>query len=285
MFLIAGITGNTGAAAAQTLLDAGHRVRGLVRDPSRAAGWSAQGVELAIADLTDTAALTEALRGVAGAYLLIGPPVQAKDVIGDYIKTATSIRAAARAAGLPRLVFLSSEGAHLTSGTGAVRALHVAEALLADAAPSVTFLRASYFQENWRGVFDAARHEGVLPSFHAAGLPPFGMVATRDIGAEAARLLTEAAPPPVVEFTGAVPATDEDAAAAAAEVLGRPVQVVRPPRQAWEGILRGAGLGADYTRLLIGLYDGLDTGQLRFSGAAPLRTGPTTLAETMRGWV
>lgn len=285
MFLIAGLTGNTGAAAAQTLLDAGHRVRGLVRDPSRAADWPARGVELAAADLTDTAALTEALRGVAGAYLLIAAPVQAEDVIGYYIETATSIRAAARAAGLPRLVFLSSEGAHLASGTGAVRALHVAEALLADAAPSVTFLRASYFQENWRGVFDAARHEGVLPSFHPAGGPPFGMVTTRDIGAEAARLLTESAPPPVVEFTSAVPATDADAAAAAAQVLGRPVQVVRPPREAWEGILRRAGLGADYTRLLIGLYEGLHSGHLRFSGEAPRRTGPTTLAETMRGWV
>lgn len=285
MFLIAGLTGNTGAAAAGTLLEGGHRVRGLVRDPSRAAGWSARGVELATADLTDTAALIEALRGVAGAYLLIAAPVQSADVIGDYIEIATSIRAAARAAGLPRLVFLSSEGAHLTSGTGAVRALHVAEALLADAAPSVTFLRASYFQENWRGVFDAARHEGVLPSFHPAGIRAIGMVATRDIGAEAARLLTEAAPPPVVEFTSAVAATDDDAAVAAAEVLGRPVQVVRPPRQAWEGILRGAGMGADYTRLLIGLYDGLHSGQLRFSGAAPLRTGPTRLAETMRGWV
>lgn len=285
MFLIAGLTGNTGAAAAQTLLDAGHKVRGLVRDPSRAAAWSARGVELATADLRDTAALSQAMRGVAGAYMLVAAPVQAADVIGDYIEIATSIRAAARAAGLPRLVFLSSEGAHLASGTGAVRALHVAEALLADAAPSVTFLRASYFQENWRGVFEGARHEGVLPSFHMAGMPPFGMVATRDIGAEAARLLTESAPPPVVEFTSAVQATDEDAAAAAAEVLGRPVRLVRPPRDAWEGILRGAGLGADYTRLLIGLYDGVNSGQLGFSGAAPLRTGPTTLAETMRGWV
>lgn len=285
MFLIAGLTGNTGAAAARTLLDQGHQLRGLVRDPSRAADWSARGVELVPADLRDTAALTEAMRGVAGAYMLIAAPVQAEDVIGDYIEIATSIRAAARAAGLPRLVFLSSEGAHLAAGTGAVRALHVAEALLADAAPSVTFLRPSYFQESWRGVFDAARHEGVLPSFHPADAPPRGMVATRDIGGEAARLLAEAAPPPVVEFTSAVQATDADAAAAAAQVLGRPVQVVRPPREAWEGILRGAGLGADYTRLLIGLYDGINSGKLGFSGAAPLRTGPTTLAETMRGWV
>ncbi|WP_191085229.1 NmrA family NAD(P)-binding protein [Roseococcus microcysteis] len=285
MFLIAGLTGNTGAAAARTLLDAGHQVRGLVRDPSRAAGWAARGVELATADLRDTAALTEAMRGVAGAYLLIAAPIQAEDVIGDYITIATSIRAAARAAGLRRLVFLSSEGAHLASGTGAVRALHVAEALLADAAPSVTFLRPSYFQENWRGVFDAARHEGVLPSFHPAEAPPRGMVATRDIGAEAARLLTEATTPPVVEFTSAIQATDADAAAAAAQVLGRPVQVVRPPREAWEGILRGAGLGADYTRLLIGLYDGINSGHLGFSGAAPLRTGPTTLSQTMRDWV
>jgi uncharacterized protein YbjT (DUF2867 family) len=173
----------------------------------------------------------------------------------------------------------------LPQGTGAIRGLHVAEAILADAAPRVTFLRPSYFQENWRSVFDAARHQGVLPSFHAAGAAPRGMVATRDIGAEAARLLTEAAPLPVVELTSAVQARDEDAAAAAAQALGRRVEVVRPPREAWDGILREAGLGADYARLLAEMYDGINAGHVGFSGAAPLRHGPTTLAQTMRDWV
>lgn len=285
MFTIAGLTGNTGAAAAQALLEAGHRVRGLVRDAARAQDWQARGVELATADLTDTPALTAALSGVEGAYILVPTPVDSADVIGHYIAVATSVRAAARAAALPRLVLLSSEGAHIGSGSGAIMGLRAAEAILADAAPRVTFLRASYFQENWRAVFEAARHQGVLPSFLASGGKRFGMIAARDIGAEAARLLTEAAPPPVVELTSAVQANEEDAAAAAALVLGRPVQVVRPPREAWDGILRAAGLGADYARLTADMIDAINAGRLGFSGAAPLRLAPTTLAETMRGWL
>jgi len=285
MFLIAGLTGNTGAAAAQALLDASQPVRGLVRDPNRATDWAARGVALATADLLDRPALEAALRGVSAAYLLIAPPVAAPDVMGHFIATATSLRDAARAAGLPKLVFLSSEGAHLASGTGAVRGLHIAEAILADAAPQVTFLRPSYFQENWRPLFEAARHEGVLPSFHREGALPRGMVATRDIGAEAARLLLDPQAPPVVELTSAIQARDEDAAAAAAAVLGREVRLVCPPREAWEGILRQSGLGEDYARHIIGLYEGMNAGRLGFSGQAPLREGPTTLAETMRGWV
>lgn len=285
MFTIAGITGNTGAAAAHALLQAGHRVRGLVREPGRGEDWAARGVDLATADLADTAALTATLRGVAGAYILVPTPVASPDVIGHYVAVAGSVRAAARAAGLERLVFLSSEGAHIASGTGPIMGLRAAEAILADAAPRVTFLRASYFQENWRGVFDAARHQGILPSFLDSGGRRFGMVAARDIGAEAARLLTEGAPPPVVELTSATQANEEDAAEAAGQALGRAVQVVRPPREAWAGILREAGLGPDYARLTIAMLDAINAGRLGFSGVAPLRHGPTTLAETMRGWV
>ena len=36
MFLVLGLTGKVGGAAAQRLLDTGHRVRALVRDPAKA---------------------------------------------------------------------------------------------------------------------------------------------------------------------------------------------------------------------------------------------------------
>ena len=66
MYAITGITGNVGGASARALLNAGKKVRGVVRDKSKAAHWQKAGVELVIADLDDANALSEAFRGSEG---------------------------------------------------------------------------------------------------------------------------------------------------------------------------------------------------------------------------
>ncbi len=285
MFTLLGITGNTGGSAARALLAQGHRVRALVRDPARAAEWAARGVELVAGEVTDEAALRRAFAGARAAYGLVPPNPSEADPIRQYLRTADAVRVAARAEGLPRLVFLSSEGAQHARGTGPIRGSHVAEAVLADAAPEVAFLRPSYFQENWLPAFAAARAQGIWPSFFAEGAAPRSMVAARDIGAEAARLLAqEGAPPPVVELSSAALYTDADAARAAGAALGREISVVRPPRAAWEGILAGAGAGPALAALVAEMYDGINTGHVGFSGTAERRQGSTPLAETIAAW-
>ena len=66
MFLITGITGKVGGAAARHLLNKGKQVRALVRDPAKAAAWSANGVELVEGEWADPIAMTRALEGVEG---------------------------------------------------------------------------------------------------------------------------------------------------------------------------------------------------------------------------
>lgn len=284
MFVIAGITGNIGAVVARSLLAQDHPVRALVRDPGRLAPQP--GLEAFQADLTDTPALTRAFAGARAAWMLSPPTLTEPDLVGRTLEIVSAIRAAARAAGLPRLVFLSSEAAHLAQGNGPIRSLHVAEAVLADAAPEVTFLRPSYFQENWQSVFPVARADGVLPAFLTDLDAGRSMIATRDIGeAAAALLLEQPAPPRVVELASARPWSARDAAAAAGAVLGRPVQPVQPPREAWAGILQGAGLHPDAAALLVEMYDGINSGLVRHEGVGRQITGPTTLEETFRGWL
>ena len=73
MYVVAGATGHTGKAAAETLLGRKRPIRVIVRDATKAARWRARGAEAVIASLDDAAALTRALSGAAGAYLLIPP--------------------------------------------------------------------------------------------------------------------------------------------------------------------------------------------------------------------
>ncbi|WP_309645450.1 NmrA family NAD(P)-binding protein [Phenylobacterium sp.] len=284
MFAIIGINGNTGSAAANALLDSGHSVRALVRDPARAAAWRERGVELITGDVTDEDALARTFDGVQGAYALVPPNPHHPEPLTYYREVATALRTSAGAAGLERLVFLSSEGAHLPAGTGPILGSHFAEEILAGAIQHVTFLRPSFFQQNWRAVLGLAREQGILPSM----LQPLDarrpQVATADIGETAAALLTETAPPMIVELAGPEDRSANDAAEAMAHALGRDVAAVPVPREAWEKTLAGAGLGRAYAKLLAEMYDGINSGHVCFSGAADTRRGRRTLEETVHSW-
>ena len=78
-YVVAGVSGNTGRVAAQVLLDAGERVRVVVRDAAKGEAWRAKGAEVAVADLGDASALAAALSGAKGAYLLLPPNMASGD--------------------------------------------------------------------------------------------------------------------------------------------------------------------------------------------------------------
>lgn len=62
-----------GSAVAGRLLEAGHPVRALVPDPGKAADWPEKGVDLRQGAFIEVAALTAALEGVEGAFLMLPP--------------------------------------------------------------------------------------------------------------------------------------------------------------------------------------------------------------------
>src|SRR5258706_9638192 len=81
MYAVAGVSGQTGAAVARELLEAGEKVRVIVRREDAGAAWRGQGAEVAVADIVDAKALTGALRGTRGAYLLNPPSYQNPDPV------------------------------------------------------------------------------------------------------------------------------------------------------------------------------------------------------------
>src|ERR1700726_4612383 len=74
MFAITGITGKVGAAVARSLLSADQPVQAVVRDHSKGAAWAQLGCDIAVADMSDTAALTAAFEGAEGVFVVV-PPV------------------------------------------------------------------------------------------------------------------------------------------------------------------------------------------------------------------
>ncbi len=105
--LVTGATGYIGGRLVPRLLAPGHRVRCLVRDPARLAGrtWAGD-VETVVGDVLRPGSLAPALAGVGTAYYLVhsmggGADYQARD-----IQAATGFAAAARDAGVRRIIYL-----------------------------------------------------------------------------------------------------------------------------------------------------------------------------------
>src|SRR5579863_7705323 len=73
MFVISGVSGHTGAVAANTLLAAGKKVRVIVRDAQKGEAWRARGADVAVASLDDAGALATAIAGADGFYALVPP--------------------------------------------------------------------------------------------------------------------------------------------------------------------------------------------------------------------
>jgi uncharacterized protein YbjT (DUF2867 family) len=255
----------------------GKQVRALVRDEAKASAWAAQGVELVRGDWENAAAMTRALAGVEGAYLMM-PPIQtpsrdfreAKSVIASYKE------ALARSAP-PKLVVLSSMGSEKASGLGLITATHLFEQALNNEPYPVAFVRAGSFFENYLFGLQAAQG-GTLPIFYAPTDRKLPMVATEDIGAEIAKLLvSEWTGKRVIEL-GSMVSSDE-LAAAVGEVLGREVKAQAIPREAWAGTLQQMGLPQGGTWAYEEMIDSVNSGWIGFSVADTEKVQGTTSAK------
>lgn len=105
--LVTGATGYLGGRLVPRLIDAGHTVRVLVRNPRklRDVPWR-DDVETVVGDLTDAATLSDAVADIDALYYL----VHAMGAKGDFEEieklSATNLAEAAKSAGVSRIVYL-----------------------------------------------------------------------------------------------------------------------------------------------------------------------------------
>jgi uncharacterized protein YbjT (DUF2867 family) len=285
MFAVAGVTGQTGAVVAATLLARKQPVRVIVRSSEKGEDWKAKGAQVAVASLEEAGALAEALRGVTGAYLLVPPNYKAVQYVEDRTRVVEAIASAVASSGLRHVVLLSSLGAHVTKETGPIRVLHDAEHRLGAVAPSMTIVRAPYFMENWMPVVGTARLQGLLPSFLSASRK-IPMIAVRDIGYMAAEcLLDQPKGRRVLELSGPEDYSPEDVAAVLGRHLHRRVNVEQLPLSAAIPTFMAMGFSADVASLFEEMYAGLEHGAITYEGNGACRPrGLVTLADAVSTW-
>lgn len=282
MYAITGITGHVGGATAGALASAGEPVRAVLRDPARLTGTTAlQGVpaEVMVADYTDPTALTTALTGCRGVFVML--PTLASGSDAEHRDLAGTIANAVATSGVPYVVALSSLGAQHSDGTGPIRWLHHLEQQLAGTGAVVTVIRSPHFQEKLADVLPAAQAQGVFP---VLGDPDrvFPMVATTDIGAVAADLLRSAPSSSGIVELDAPRYSEREVARALGEALGRSLDVVAVPREQWSAALVADGVPAVLAAELAELADADDRGLLVGTGS-PARSCRTPIRTTIAG--
>ncbi len=280
MFVVTGATGNTGSIAAQALLDAGQRVRIVVRNAAKAKHLLAQGAELVEADLTDEAALLQAFRGAEGVYLLSPPDVTLADFFTARKQLVQSLARVVKAAAVKHVVFLSSAGAQHSSGTGMILSTYAGEQALRATGLPVTFVRAGYFMENWASVLKPAQHDGVLPSFIASSRA-IPMVASRDIGQAVARALLDGPRGTrIIELGGPTEVSPAEVAATLSKILEREVKVAEVPLEAAVPTFTSFGFSQSVAEGFRDMFQGLANGKVSWEGGRAEAARGTTSLET-----
>ena len=268
MFAVTGATGKVGGAVARALLRAGRSVRVVVRDPGKAAAWSSLGCEIAVAEISDAAGLTQAFAGTEGAFAMLPPLFDPSPDFSEARAMIAALRAALLQARPAKLVALSTIGAQAPE-PNLLNQLGLLEDALAGLPMPTTFLRAAWFMENAAWDIGPARETGAIQSYLQPLDKPVPMVSSEDVGRCAAGLLVERwSGHRVVELEGPRRVSPNDVAAAIEKALGWPVKADIVPRERWEALFRQQGMQNPTPR--IQMLDGFNDGWIEFAqrGAA-----------------
>lgn len=230
MILLTGGTGVVGSALLPLLLDAGHEVRCLVRDPRRL-GPERVRVQLSLSDLGDPRGLRHAVRGAdtvihLAAAIRDQPPRRVEEVTA--LGTHRLLRAA-EAAGVRRFIFFSALGATDFQRTRFFRAKALAERRVAASEIETTIIAPSIIYDRSDDWITLMRRLALLPLLPISG---GGRAAYEPIWAEdAARAVIGAldAEPGRYELVGPERLTYEQIARLVAATAGRDSPLLHVP--------------------------------------------------------
>jgi uncharacterized protein YbjT (DUF2867 family) len=244
-YVITGSLGHISKPIAEELVKQGHHVSIVTSNPAKEAGIKALGAHALVGSVEDPAFLEKAFAGADAVYLMIPPNFNPGDWQSWLRKVADNYAAAVAKNKIPKVVQLSSMGAHLEQGAGPVDGLAYLENKLTQLkGTDVKILRPSFFYYNLFAMIPLIKNAGIMGSNYGGSNDKLVLVDTSDIARAAVEELLQ------LSFTGhsiRYIASDEcssqEIAAALSEAAGKPGTpwVEFTDAQSTEGMLQ-AGL-------------------------------------------
>jgi len=189
--IITGSLGNISRPLATQLIADGQEVTVISSNLEKSAEIAQFGAQAAIGSVSDENFLVNTFTGADLVYLMVPPDFSASN-FRRYIKSVGQHYAnAVKAAGVKKVVLLSSIGAHLESGTGPIAGLHDVEQIF-DTLENLDLLvlRPAFFYNNFYANIDLIKHAGIIGSNYGAD-QSIVLVDPKDIAAAAANKVIE----------------------------------------------------------------------------------------------
>lgn len=254
--LVTGATGKLGTKIVETLLKSvpADQLAVSVRNPEKAEGFRARGVEVSQGDFDHPETLDTALTGID--RLLI---ISADGDNETRIRQHTNAVAAAERAGVKFIAYTSLVNAKESKMFLSPPHKATEEAILRTGIP-YSFLRNNWYLEN-----EISSIQGVLagaPWVTSAGSGKVGWALQQEYAEAAAAVLAgDGHENTVYELSGKL-MTQEQFASALGEVLGKDIPVQQVDDEAYADIMKGAGVPDFLVPFLIGIQQGIREGGL-----------------------
>jgi len=287
MYAITGISGHVGSVTANTLLNDHQQIRAVLRNQNKAQQWVIKGAEIAIAQLNDQQALEVAFKDTDGVFIMTPPLFESTNPMADHDLMLASLTLAIEKTKPGKVVYLSSIGAHLSEGTGAIKKLYDMEQLFQKLSVPTVGIRAGWFMENFAGAINPAKQSGQLDSFLNPTDMLIPMIATKDIGKSAAELLQQTwTGHRIIELEGPCQYSAADVAAILSGQLNQSIQAKAIQADDYPAVYQSFGASTEASILMAEMINGFNSGHIVFEkNGHEYITGETLLEDALNAYI
>lgn len=226
--VVAGSLGHISRPLTERLMEERHSVTVVTSRPERRTEIEALGASAAVGTMEDADFLTETFAGADAVYAMIAIGQMSYfdkdlDIEAATVNIGRAYRRAIENAGVSRVVFLSSIGAHTDRGNGLLSCYFELEKIIGTLPPdvSITFMRPVGFYYNLFSFIPAIKTQGVIASNYGGDVrKPW--VSPIDIAAAAAEELTTRQPGRGVRYVASEEITCSEIASVLGAAIGKP---------------------------------------------------------------
>ena len=279
MIVVTTPTGKIGSQVIPHLLAANEVVRVVARDPSRLAPEVRNRVEIVTGSLDDEAVMQQALEGAESVFLVVPPSFSDNNDAEYYLRFTRPALIAIKSQGVKRVVGVSvlGRGTELARKAGPVTASLAKDEQIERSGVNYRALWCPALMENMLNNVQTIKQQGMFfsPSDPHIKTP---QVATKDIGATAARLLLDRT------WTGqggnAVLGPEDlsfnDMAAIMSAVLGKQIRFQQVPGDAYKAQLAQHGANEIFAQGIVDMLTTKDKGMDNVEARTAENTTPTS---------
>ncbi len=245
--LVFGATGNTGSLIVNQLKEKNADFGVAITQTDSAADLDLEADQVRIATYDDQASLTAAMAGVSTIYFLM--PIKP-----DMVTWTQNVIAAAKDAGVKRIVKQSGLTPRIDATSDLIRDHAETDQMIVDSGIDYTILGSNTFFQAFYGNLPSIQAEGAF--YAPLGDKAFSNVDINDFAEVAAEVLTnEGHSRKTYALTGPAALTSAEHAKIVSAAVGKEINYVNVPKDAFEQALSGAGFDAWTAKTFADAFD------------------------------